>query len=71
MAHEINIDADGNIVLKINFKAITKVLVVLALAVGAGFLPLDGLTTASRICLMLFVGAAGFWVTEAIPPFAM
>ncbi len=70
MSHEINIDADGNIVLKVNWKATLKVFVVLALAISAGFLPLEGLTTASRICLMIFVGAAGLWVTEAIPPFA-
>lgn len=70
MSHEINFDADGNIVLKINWRATLKVGAVLALAIAAGFLPLEGLTTASRICLMIFVGAAGLWVTEAIPPFA-
>jgi sodium-dependent dicarboxylate transporter 2/3/5 len=47
-----------------------KILVILALAVTAGFLPIEGLTPASRICLSIFVGAAGLWVTEAIPPFA-
>ena len=36
MAHEINIDADGNIVLKVNWKATLKVFFVLMLAIGAG-----------------------------------
>jgi len=40
------------------------------LAIVAGFIPLPDLTTSSRICLILFVGAAGLWVTSAIPPFA-
>ncbi len=70
MAHEINIDANGNIVLRINWKATLKVFAIIALAVGAGFLPIEGLTLGARICLMIFVGAAGLWVTEAIPPFA-
>ncbi|MEW6412111.1 MAG: DASS family sodium-coupled anion symporter [Candidatus Zixiibacteriota bacterium] len=70
MAHEINFDSDGNIVLRINWKATLKVFIILALAVGAGFLPLEGMTLGARICLMIFVGAAGLWVTEAIPPFA-
>lgn len=70
MAHEINFDAEGNLILKINWRATLKVGTVLALALASGLLPLEGLTTASRICLMIFVGAAGLWVTEAIPPFA-
>jgi sodium-dependent dicarboxylate transporter 2/3/5 len=70
MSHEIDIDQEGRLVLRIHWKPVVKVLTVMALAIGAGFLPLQGLTTASRMCLMIFVGAAGFWVTEAIPPFA-
>lgn len=70
MSHEINFDADGNIILKIRWQAVLKVFVILLITAGTWFLPLEGLTTASRICLILFVGAAGFWITEAIPPFA-
>lgn len=70
MSREINIDSDGNLVLKIKFKPIIKLLIVAALAIASGYLPLEGLTDASRICMMLFVAAAGLWITEAIPPFA-
>ena len=70
MSHEINFDGNGNIVLTVNWRPIVKVLAVLAITIASGYLPLEGLTTASRICLMIFVGAAGLWVTEAIPPFA-
>jgi len=34
-----------------------------------GFLPLE-IDDAQRKCLMVFVGAAGLWITELIPPFA-
>lgn len=47
-----------------------KFAVILAAALGAGFLPILDLTTAQRIMLGIFVGAAGLWMTEAIPPFA-
>ena len=67
---EIDIDSKGVITIQINLWVFLKVFIILALAIGAGFLPIPGLTTASRICLMLFIGAAGFWITEAIPPFA-
>ncbi len=70
MSERIEVDETGRIVLRINWKAALKVVVILALAVGSYFLPLSGLTTGSRLCLMIFVGAAGLWVTEAIPPFA-
>lgn len=68
--HQIDFDGDGHIILRISWRPVVKVLVILALAVGAGYLPISGLTEPSRICLMIFVGAAGLWVTEAIQPFA-
>ncbi len=70
MPHEINFDKNGNILLTVKWRPIVKVLAVLAITIASGYLPLEGLTEASRICLMIFVGAAGLWVTEAIPPFA-
>lgn len=70
MPHPLHIDPKGNITLELNIWVILKVAIILAMAFGAYFLPLPGLDTASRICLSLFVGAAGLWVTEAIPPFA-
>ncbi|TVR51142.1 MAG: DASS family sodium-coupled anion symporter [Puniceicoccaceae bacterium] len=47
-----------------------KVLVVLALAAGSLLLPLEGLGPSGRVMLAIFIGAAGLWITEAIPPFA-
>ncbi len=70
MPQPIKIDEQGNIVLSINWKVALKVIVILALAFAGYFLPLPGLTIGSRICLVIFIGAAGFWVTEVIPPFA-
>lgn len=70
MSREINIDNDGNIILKIKWKPVLKLLAVIACAIASGYLPLEGMTEASRICMMIFVGAAGLWVTEAVPPFA-
>ncbi len=70
MPEPINIDSSGNITIKVNPKGFFKVFVILALAFGSSYLPIPGLTTGSKLCLMLFVGAAGLWVTEAIPPFA-
>ena len=70
MPEPIQIDEQGNIIVKINWKRMLKVIIILLLSWGAYYLPIPGLNAASRICLMIFVGAAGFWVTEAIPPFA-
>ncbi|MBU1638633.1 DASS family sodium-coupled anion symporter [bacterium] len=70
MSQPIKIDSEGNITLNLNLFVILKVLIILALAIGARFLPIPGLTEASKICLMIFVAAAGLWITEAIPPFA-
>ena len=70
MPEPIHIDEQGNILIKINWRRMLKVVIILILAWIAYYLPIPGLTEASRICLMIFVGAAGFWVTEAIPPFA-
>lgn len=44
--------------------------VIIGLALGAAFFPASGLTEGQRIMLAIFVGAAGLWMTEAIPPFA-
>lgn len=70
MSQPIQIDERGNLVLKVNWQKAIKVIVILGLATICYFLNLPGLTTASRICLALFVGAAGLWITEAIQPFA-
>jgi sodium-dependent dicarboxylate transporter 2/3/5 len=70
MPEPIEFDAEGRIVLKLNWRRALQVLVILALAVGGYFAPIEALTPASRISLMIFIGAAGLWVTEAIPPFA-
>jgi sodium-dependent dicarboxylate transporter 2/3/5 len=70
MPEPIQIDEQGNILIKINWKRTLKVMLILILSWIAYYLPIEGLTDASRICLMIFVGAAGLWVTEAIPPFA-
>jgi sodium-dependent dicarboxylate transporter 2/3/5 len=70
MSQPIKIDSSGNITLNLNLFAILKVVLIIGVAIGARFLPIPGLTEASRICLMIFIGAAGLWITEAIPPFA-
>ncbi|MBN2569634.1 MAG: DASS family sodium-coupled anion symporter [Deltaproteobacteria bacterium] len=70
MPHLIQVDENGNIVLRLNWKRTLKVSIILILALSGWFLPIPGLTLASRISLIIFIGAAGLWVTEAIPPFA-
>lgn len=70
MSQPIHIDPEGNLVLKIKVVPVLKALLALGLAAGAGLLPIEHPTPASRICLMIFVGAAALWITEAIPPFA-
>ena len=59
MPEPIKIDEKGNITIKINLKVFLKVIIILSLAIGAGFLPFQELTTSARICLMIFIGAAG------------
>jgi len=66
----IVIDKEGRVVLRFRWKRLLKVIAIIGLALGSYFLPLSGLTVDSRLCLMIFVGAAGLWITEAIPPFA-
>ena len=45
--------------------------IILIIAVGLGsFLPMEGLTEASRISLVIFLIAAGFWITEVVTPSA-
>ncbi len=70
MSHNIEVDEKGNVVIRLRWQRVLQVATILAAAAGSYFLPLPGLTEASRICLIIFVGAAGLWVTEAIPPFA-
>ena len=70
MPHNIEVDERGNVVIRLRWQRVLQVALILAAAAGSYFLPLPGLTEASRICLIIFVGAAGLWITEAIPPFA-
>jgi sodium-dependent dicarboxylate transporter 2/3/5 len=61
--------SEFRVVFTVNWKKALKTLVVLALAIGAYFVPWE-LNHDQRMCLTVFVGAAGLWVTELIPPFA-
>lgn len=70
MSRPIHFDDKGNILLSVNLGSLFKVTLIAVLAGASYFLPLPGLETGARISLMIFVGAAGLWVTEAIPPFA-
>ena len=70
MAEPIQFDPEGRIVLKLNWRRSLQVLIILGLAVAGYFAPIPELTPASRVSFMIFIGAAGLWVTEAIPPFA-
>jgi len=70
MSERIEVDDSGRIVLRVNWKAFLKVLILLGLAVGGYYLPLPGLDEGSRRCLAIFIGAAGLWVSEVIPPYA-
>lgn len=70
MATPIEVDEKGNLILKLNWRRLLKVFIILIIVYGSWYLPIPGLTLASRISLVIFIGAAGFWVTEAIPPFA-
>jgi len=70
MSHPINIDHKGNISITLNLKLVFRLIVILGLTFGAYYIPLPGLEEGSRICLMIFVGAAALWTTETIPPFA-
>jgi len=47
-----------------------RALVVVCLAIGAYFLPIEGLSEAGMRMLAIFVIAAGFWVTEVVDPYA-
>ena len=55
---------------KTDLKILVKAAVIILLAVLSTFIPIPGVSLAGRITLGIFVGAAGFWVTEVIPPFA-
>jgi sodium-dependent dicarboxylate transporter 2/3/5 len=70
MPEPIEFDDQGHIVLKINWRVALKVVFCLLLAGAAALVPLPGLSKSAHICLVMFVGAAGFWITEVIPPFA-
>ena len=70
MSRKVELDDSGRIVLHINWQAAVKLIIILGLAFGSYFLSIPGLTTSSKICLMIFISAAGLWVTEVIPPFA-
>jgi len=49
--------------------AIIAVIVFIALGIGL-FLPLEGLNESSRTSLVIFIIAAGFWITEVVTPSA-
>ena len=70
MSERIELDESGRLVLRVNWKAFLKIAILIALAFGSYYLPIPGLNEGSRRCLMIFVGAAGLWVTEVIPPYA-
>jgi sodium-dependent dicarboxylate transporter 2/3/5 len=70
MSERIEVDESGRLVLRVNWKAFVKIFVILSLAIASYHLPLPGLTEGSRRCLMIFIGAAGFWVTTVIPSYA-
>jgi len=70
MSEKIELDDKGRVVLRIDWKIALKLIIILGMTFASYFLPLPGLTSGSRLCLMIFVGAAGLWVTETIPPFA-
>ncbi|MFC1851522.1 SLC13 family permease [candidate division CSSED10-310 bacterium] len=70
MPEPLNIDTKGNITIKINLWSFLKVCLILAIAFASSYVPLNGLTPSSKFCLMLFVAAAGFWISEVIPAFA-
>ncbi len=54
----------------IDLRKAAKVAVILALALAAQALAPESLDRPARTCLAIFVGAAGLWITEAIPAFA-
>ena len=70
MSERIELDESGRLVLRVNWKSFLKIAILLVLAIGSYYLPIPGLNEGSRRCLMIFVGAAGLWVTEVIPPYA-
>jgi solute carrier family 13 (sodium-dependent dicarboxylate transporter), member 2/3/5 len=72
MNHPVRIDEKGNNSSQFNRKATVKVFIIIFLAILSRFLPLPGLSEnpAAQISMMIFVAAAGLWITEAIPPFA-
>lgn len=70
MPEPIEFDQSGNLILRINWKRMLKVFIILLISGLSYYLPIDGLTDASRIAMVIFIGAAGLWISEAIPPFA-
>lgn len=70
MPRPLKIDPEGNITIQINLMEFLKIFLILAFAFGTLLLPIEGITPASRFCLVLFILAAGLWITAVIPPFA-
>ena len=58
------------LVINLSWVTAVKTLVIFALSITAGLLPIPGLDPLSRTCLIIFVMAATLWVTELIPPYA-
>ena len=71
MSRPIQIDAKGNVTFQLNIWRTLNVIVILILAIGSQHLPIPGLeeNVAAQISMMIFIGAAGLWVTEAVPSF--
>ena len=70
MNKPIKFNKNGKLAFEIRPIQIIKIAVIAFLTLMAGALPIPGITDASRISLMIFIAAAGLWITEAIPPFA-
>lgn len=54
----------------LDLRRLAKLAAILLCAVAAHWLPIGDLDPRARMCLSIFVAAAGLWVTEVIPAFA-
>lgn len=59
------------VVIDLSWQTALKTFACCSLAILAGLIPLPGIeSSAPRICLVIFIGAAALWITELIPPYA-
>ncbi len=58
------------LVINLSWATAVKTLILFGLSIAAAWLPIPGLDTVSRTCLVIFAMAAALWVTELIPPYA-